>query len=220
MKTRSFHFFLSCMLGVFISGSTFAAGDATSAKLKLYGVWLSMSGDCSSPVEVLNSSDGTTIDMLLSPTLAEKDIPVGTYKCLILKMNDVINFIPKTDDGHCVAGQVSTIDVCQAAHSSFSKDALTGDTITCTDGTTTGDKVFVYISVDSFCEDSNSAGCSDTFNAFAPPAAPGDKVNGIKLQNEIVVDGNTSGTFIFNLDGKIMDDGTRCDMEPPLMSYK
>ena len=41
-----------------------------------------------------------------------------------------------------------------------------------------------------------------------------------KLQNEIKVDGNTSGTFVFNLDGKIVDDGSKCDMQPPAMSYR
>ena len=220
---KIFSFVLTFSSLLLLPVSSFA-GNASSAKLKIYGAWLSANPDCSSPIEISNTPDGRIIDMLANPTIAERDVPVDTYKCLILKISDVIKFVPETTDGHCVAGVASTIDVCQGSHGGQSKNVITGSTITCTDGTSDdGDQVFVYISRNSFCADGSSVGCNDNaFNAFEPPTSASNTHNGIKLSNDIVIDGTTSGVFVFNLDGKIRDDSGDgiCNMEPPAMSYR
>ena len=207
---------------IFISLSSHALTSATSTKLNVYGIWLSTNADCSSPVEVLNSVTSTEYDMFTNPTFGSKAIASGTYKCLILKISDTVKFTPSTTTGSCTMGLEATIDICKASNTvNTSKDVLTGATINCLD--TLGDIVYVYISSNSACADSISAGCNGTPtypNSFLPPTQAADTLRGVKLTSDMVLTANATGTFVFNTDNKVDGSGGSCNLEPPVMSIR
>lgn len=204
--------------------SAFAAGvDASSAKVTMYGAWISANADCSAPlVELFTSEAGKEVDIVAGDTIAEKAVTSGTYKCLVIKMNDHVKFKPASTQSPCTAGTEYTLDTCRSGNSvDTSTDALTGASIPCTTSSTTGDKVFLYISRNSMCTgEANQSGCSQYVNVFKPPASANDSSLGAKLGNDITITNATVGKFIFNTDGKVGDEGEgTCGMEPPLFGY-
>jgi hypothetical protein len=225
MKKIIFSFLF--LVGLMTSLPLFAAGgNASSVKLTIYGVWLSANGDCSDSVEILNSTTGTEIDIMDSPTIADHAITADVYKCLIIKMNDVVKFKPETTSGHCTAGVEVSLDTCKTTGSTASsKNPFTGATITCSNSTdlATGDQLFLYVSRNAFCPDSITTGCDDPStppNAFLPPVEADDHLHGVTLQDNITISADTIGNFIFNTNGKVGDDGSDCNMEPPVFGYR
>jgi hypothetical protein len=205
------------------AGPLFAGVNTTSLKIKVYGAWVSASGDCSNPVEILNSTAGTEMDFQQSPTIAQKAIPASTYKCLVLKIDDVIKFTPSAAIGPCVAGTEYLLDICQPQNTvRTSKDVTTSAIINCTSSLTTPDKVFIYVSRNSACvgDGTTTGGCTQYIQAFLPPVQPNDTTNGIKLQNDITISVDTTGSFVINTDGKVVNNGGQCGMDPPLFGYK
>ena len=212
------------LLGALFPTLVFAAVNASAVKITAYGAWLSTNADCSSPLEILNATAGTEIDIQQSPTIAQKAIPAGTYKCLILKIDDVLKITPATSDlPGCVAGTEFKLEICKTGNTvKTSKDPITGATVTCTDSTTTPDKVFVYVSRNSLCtgEASAGGGCDAFIQSFLPPTKVNDGTNGIKLGADITIAADTTGSFVINSDGKVANNGGSCGMDPPAFSYK
>jgi hypothetical protein len=214
--------------------------NASSAKLTVYAVWLSPNADCSSPVQIGTTTAGTVVDVAQSGTLVSGQVAPGTYKCLIIEMNTVIKFTPAASDGNkCVGGTEYSFNICTASNSTnTSKNPLDGTTIHCS-GTSTldtnGDKVFVYVSTNSICNGTlstnptcvSNASSGKYTNAFLPPSAAGDALNGFALSGNITITGDTTGTFVFNTDSQVDTNGigdgtatTACDLEGFTLSYK
>jgi hypothetical protein len=203
-----------------ICSSSWAQVGASNATIKLYQAYLSTSGDCSSPVLFLDPETDTTnfpngyaeVDMASGPTIGSGSIAEGTYICAIFKMSDQISFVPDANNGACVSGTTYNIDVCMdnggGAPTVTDKD---GTTSTCNTANLTEDTIWVYIS--TFATTTTGA---QNHNAFAPPTQNGDGDNAFKLNNDITISGDVTGTFTFGVAGKVgPDGGGDCGFEPP-----
>jgi len=201
--------------------------NSSSTKLNVYGVWLSPNADCSAAVNVSKTTAPVEIDINSNPTLGSGTVAAGTYKCVILKVDSVIKFKPAASDGvMCTAGTEYTFNICVATNTvNTSQDPDTGATINCT-GTSsadvTGDTIFIYVSRNSLCTGtlSTDPACTGFPNAFLPPNTVGDANRGFKLSTDIVISGNTNGTFVFNTDNQIDTNGGVCDLEGFDLSYQ
>jgi hypothetical protein len=196
----------------FLASSDLIAGvDPTSASWTLYKVNLYQSGDCTgTPQTVLDNPAGETSNFVEGPTLGSTEIDNGTYNCVAVKMSDAVTFVPSANDGDdCVNGNSYTIYVCPNTESYYDPD--TDSNIPCAAGENT---MWVYISTYSTSE--SGGGGND---AFKPPTSEGDAVNGIKLGNALVVDGDSSHTFVIDTSGKVSDMGASCELDQPAFSF-
>src|SRR5436305_10349522 len=100
-------------IGVGISLAALAAVDASSVKLKVYGVAVSTSADCSNPIVVFSSDVPTELDLAQNPTLGTGTVPDGTYQCVMITFSDQVKATPKTTEGACIAGMEFSGGVCQ-----------------------------------------------------------------------------------------------------------
>ncbi len=238
MKSNSRLFLLILPLMAFclfaLPGKSFSAtGNVTAATMLVYKAYLYTSPTCSGTPEVIIDNGATPVafDMTSNPTLGSANIADGTYKCFAFKMSDSVTFTSESTLGStCVAGQSYTMDVCKPITNSgggtftpyyYDPDINNDPTqnagySACTTGT---DKIWIFV---SRIGTSNS---SSVANPFAPPTSTGGCNNpndpstycGMKLNNDIIVSGTTSGTFIFGTDNKVSDTANpgSCDMDAP-----
>lgn len=223
MKTPRFArhvLMLALLLGV--PGVASAVTSATSLTTTVYKVLFSTSGLCAAPFETIDfGSSGKALDVLAaSPEFGSGKVASGTYKCIIFKMSDTVKFTPTATDGACTGGTSVTLDVCKpftisgTSVTPTSKDPETGTTSNCS---TANDTVFVYVSRFSTTTDA-----SGTHNGLLPPAADGDATQGFKLGTDVPIDGNKTGTFVFDARNKV--DGTTspgtCTMNAPNFAFR
>jgi len=231
-------------LALLVSPSAFGAMDPTEATTKLYKMYMSVNGNCSSPVLIFDARTSTTdltrlqdadedwyieVDYATSPDIGTVTVAAADYNCIIFEMSDYITFTPDDGDGgaECVAGRQYTLDVCdrdgEALDVIVPEDCSeVGDTCTlsslgertCGAAGAGEEKIWMYITTYSTVE---SGGEDD--NAFVPPSAPGDDQHGFKLGATIEFDSNKTLTFNFAADGKINTvdhgGGDECGMEAP-----
>ncbi len=85
-----------------VLGTAARAGDPSLFKLGFYRLYMSSATDCSGPNLLHNYGTRTDFDLLTSPTLFSlTGAPVGTYPCLIMRISDILEFVPVADDGPC-----------------------------------------------------------------------------------------------------------------------
>lgn len=83
-------------------------GSPTSTNMGFYSVYLSQNADCSEYSKVADYEDTPlNVDMIASPKLFSSSLNSGTYKCIIIKMSDIISF---TADSTAVATHSSCVD--------------------------------------------------------------------------------------------------------------
>ena len=206
-----------------LSSTSWAVTDPSVATLKIYGVALSANADCSEATVVGYSEAGVDYDFKTNPSIFTGTVTPGTYQCMILYMNSVINFKHLANDGaNWVAGTSYHINVCNSGNSCTyttaspnASNVLVYDsaltTATTASTATTGEKVLLFLSTAS----------TGTGNlAFTKPAT-GSPANGITLNGAFtVVAGGSSGTFVVNFDGKVLDEGSACGLNPPVFSFR
>ncbi len=196
------------------TGPVMAASNPSSILVKIYGVAVSASLDCSSPISIFDSAAGRETDFLANPVLGGGDIPDGTYPCVMINMSDNIKFIPAQNDGpNCVAGQQYTIDICRFDNSGTT-EVRTGTTFgattacTGTNSVPSPDLVTLYLRT-------NSNGS----NNFNKPLTAGS-ANGIALLSPFVVAGTSSGRFAVNATGQVSSAGGQCGLNAPAFSFR
>ena len=197
-------------VGLF-SSISFAAGDPSSLKLKVYSVYASLSAQCTSPIQIYNNAAGSFVDLLVQPYLGGGDLADGTYNCIIIKMSSIIKHTPLTTDTTCVAGTEYTGGVCNVGDQATD---LANGVIGCMgNGTNAGsvdNTVYMYLTTDALASTGNKA--------FVHPMAPGDG-NGIKLNAPLVVSATTKAKFVVNATGKVVPGGGECGINPPVFSF-
>lgn len=220
MRSIFFAFWILCFC--LMASTTQAAVGTSEATLKLYQAYLSPNGDCSDAVLFLDPENEEAagfaeVDMNTGPTIGSGPIAEGFYKCVIFKMSDSITFTPNANDGTtCVAGVQNTVDICKDNGSGAPEVTDNNGTVTtCTDNE---DTVWVYVSTFA-----TSTEGGDNHNAFSPPVSDGDADHAFNLEHEVIISGDTEGTFIFNTDGKIEEttnfSGSHCEMNPPTFAF-
>jgi hypothetical protein len=130
---------------ILLANSAWAANqvDPSAFALRVYETRISESADCSgSFLTVFRSESPTELNMLDEPTLGSGVVPNGTYRCVAIRMSDMIDYTPAetTDNNNCVAG------------TPYSKDIAHGETTTSPEGTDTvtvdgaEDVIWIYLS--------------------------------------------------------------------------
>jgi hypothetical protein len=209
------------------SATAWAATNPTEVKIKVYGVAISANADCSDASVVGYDSAGVVHDFKAGATLFSGAVAAGTYKCVILYMDSVINFKPLADDNvGCVAGTSYHTNVCNTGNGCnyttaspnasnvlvFGASAAASTASTAT----SGDKVLLFLST-------GSTATSDTADhAFEQPVAA-HLDYGINLASAFVVsDTGSSGTFVANFDGKVSGSGSAsdCSLQAPVFSFR
>jgi hypothetical protein len=84
-------------------------GAPTSVQVKMHAIYLSPYDNCSAPVLVQDKDVSSDYQEIMdSPTLFSNAVAPGSYRCMIVKMDDVTTFVPDN------AAQTSTGGVCVA----------------------------------------------------------------------------------------------------------
>jgi hypothetical protein len=225
-KYFSNHLFIGiCFLA---SSVTYANTDPTMTDLKIYGVAVSENTDCSNAKVVGNDPAGTNYDFLTGPSLATGNIPVGTYQCLILYMDDILTFKSLATTGSCTAGTTVSRNLCHdtgggAVHCMFQSASPDADLNLVYDATETqstatdsldvahSSKVLLFLS---------TASTGDGTKAFRRPTA-GNLSNGYPLTSPLVVTAaGKTGTFVVDFRGQVDGSGGSCDLGPPVFGFR
>jgi hypothetical protein len=141
----------------YATATPLAGTNVSYVNFDFYALYMSTSTDCSNPVLVTNNgATPVSKDMAASgTTLFTGNPPDGTYKCIAIKMHDVITFRPDAFSAAAAGSQCNTatsytFDIYRTNSGDSWKD-INGAGITATgDGVTMGaDQVFVFASTDA-----------------------------------------------------------------------
>lgn len=206
---------LAVVVAAFASSPAFAAGTPRSVFMKIYSLWLSPNADCSSAINVFDSSAAMEFDMVSGPTIGGGNPPDGTYQCLIMKISDQVRFVVNAAEGSCTAGYTGTLDLCRTAGGASQTTPFDGTNFLTNTTCTTGvdNTIYLYISTGASC----TTGCG---GAFKRPATAGTATEGINLGNAFVVSGSTAGTFVADFTGKVDGSGATCDVQAPRFTFR
>lgn len=201
---------LACAL---VSSPAFAL-DASSLKLQVYGVMLSTSPLCTSPVTVFSSTTPTEVDFLAAPTLGSGNPPDGTYHCVVIRMSDLIKFTPSGSSGLCTAGTQYVADVCRSDNGGMTQAPDAAGAPNMCSGTDTApvsNPVYLYLTTNA------SAGSGG--ETFMQPTSTSSG-NGLNLTAPLVIAGMAKSKFIVNATGKVGSDSVGCGMNPPVFGFQ
>ncbi len=182
-------------------GLTF--GSVASFTIKLYALYVSTSGDCSSPVLVQDlGTAGVDKDFMTNPVLFEGTPAAATYPCVMFKMSDVLRSRPSSTFGGCTLGTEYTGDIYRAGDSAWVDVNLNPIVATGSDTVPSNDHVTIFITRDTV-------------------AALGRGINHgqlVPLGASLIVPGQL--TFHVDASHAMATDGTRCGMEKPVFWFQ
>ena len=184
------------------SAADYATGDPSSLTVGMYALYISQNADCSAPILV--EDHGTTVqpkDFVGNPVLFSGSPANGSYKCLMIRMSDVLHFTPATTFGSCTAGQTYFGDIYRDGENDWKdKD---GATIVGhgTDESPVDDHVTIFI----------------TRDPSAVMARGVSEHQIIPLDGDLVVPGHT--TFYWNGQGSVIDYGS-CGINPGRPAFR
>lgn len=177
--------------------------DPSTFFVGLNALYISPNADCSSPILVQDYGSTThNVDMITSPTLFSSATTPGTYPCVAIDLSDVLVATTDTAFGHCPALTAIYNDTYKAGETDWKDIALTpiighGD-----DTLPAGDRVTILITTDT-----------------AAAVARGFSSNQVlPLLSSLVVPG--TATMYWDGRGTVQDDGVKCNLEPPLVSFR
>lgn len=174
--------------------------DPTVFSLKIYEARVSPRADCGGGfIRVFQSASPSYQDMLSGPTLGSGPVPFGTYRCVAIRMSDVIQYTPAvtTTGGNCVAGTPYSKNILRGEVTTSPE----GESITTVDGP---DLIWIYLSTSG--TESNGA---------TIPTEPGP------LGAPLVVNAQGSGSFVTDARGGVEDLGPgNCSLETVHFSFR
>jgi hypothetical protein len=173
------------------------SGDPASMSVGMYALYISANEDCSEPILVADyGATAQAKDFMQSPVLFTGSPAVGTYKCVIFKMSDVIGMVPATSFGACVAGTFYEGDIYREGQTDW-KDAELNPIIgTGTDDAPIDDHVAIFL----------------TGNPAAVEARGVSPNQTVLLHSDLIVPGQS--TFYWNAQGSVTAEGGACGIQP------
>jgi hypothetical protein len=173
------------------------SGDPASMSVGMYALYISANEDCSEPTLVADYGATAQLkDFMQSPVLFTGSPAAGTYKCVILKMSDVIGMVPATSFGACVAGTFYAGDIYRDGETDW-KDADLNPIIgSGTDEAPIDDHVAIFL----------------TGNPAAVEARGASEHQVVLLHSDLIVPGQS--TFYWNAEGSVTEDGGACGIQP------
>ncbi|MEO8198973.1 MAG: hypothetical protein ABI679_00495 [Gemmatimonadota bacterium] len=183
--------------------STVATGDPASLTIGMYALYISPNDDCSSPVLVDDyGATASDKDLVANPVLFTGNPANGSYRCVMLKMSDVIRMKPLTSFGTCVAGTEYAGDIYRDGQTGWKDVDLNPIVGTGTDSLPADDHVTLFMTRDT--------------SAVIARGVSGNQA--ITLGSDLVVPGTT--TFFWNGQGSVVDEGGQCGINPGRPSFQ
>ncbi len=171
--------------------------DPSLFKMGFYRLYLSSATDCSAPALLHDYGVRTDFDLVTGPTLfTVTGAPAGTYPCLIMRVSDILEFVPVADYGPCVAGTTYMTDIYRTGETDWVD--VDGNSIigTGSDASPMDDKVDVFFSTDPAAVEGRGYSPNQVGVLGAAAVIPG------------------TSTFYFNGSGGVTDEGGTCRMVP------
>jgi hypothetical protein len=171
--------------------------DPSLFKVGFYRLYLSSNVDCSAPTLVHDYETRADFDLVTGPTLfSATGVPTGSYSCLIMTLSDVLEFVPDSDVGPCVAGTTYHTDTYRAGESDWkdvSGAAITGSG---TDASPVDNMVDVFFSTDPAAVIGRGYSANQVLTLGAPAVVPG------------------TSTFYFDGSGAVTEEDGSCRIVP------
>jgi hypothetical protein len=181
----------------------FIVGDPSQVNIGMYALYLSENEDCSAPVLVTDNGNTAVVkDFAQNPVLFSGTPPTGTYKCVILRMSDVVHFKSATASANCALNTDYAMDIYRAPDTDWKNVDLGTIVGTGTDVAPSDDKVFLFATTDPSATEARGISPNQTILLTGTLAVPG------------------TGTFYWNGTNSVTDAGTDCGMEPPQLSFQ
>jgi hypothetical protein len=180
-----------------------SSGDPASLTIGMYALYISQNDDCSSPILV--DDYGTTAadkDMVANPVLFTGTPDSGSYRCVMIKMSDVLRMKPATTFGSCVAGTEYSGDIYREGETDWvdvNMDPIVG---TGTDDAPADDRVTIFMTRDTSATIARGISTNQT----------------ITLGSDLVVPATT--TFFWNGQGSVVTGGGQCGINPGHPSFQ
>ena len=162
-----------------------------------------------------------------NPTLGSSSMPLGTYKCLAVRIWDNVTYSPEetTTSGACAAATDYTMDLCgggtdgEALVSYWNPD--TGASANCTiDNASASEWVWLYMSTASTDLDADET-CTDC--DWNPPTSD-NLTKGITLGGALVISAAKTSTFKTTISNRIADEtmlgSASCGMLKPAFTFE
>jgi hypothetical protein len=176
-------------------------GDPASWLVGLYSFHISENANCAPPFVTVFDNGGTArvFDFTSDPELFRTGgVPIGTYPCVAMKISDILDFESSVTAGACVAGTTYRGDIYREGGEDepFRDLDLNPIPATGSDAVPSEDGVFIFFSTDK--AGAGSRGLAD--NQVVPLVSP------LVIPDEI--------TFSWDASNAVVDDVTRCLLEP------
>ena len=182
--------------------STILSGTPASLTLTVYALYISPNDDCSSMQLVQDyGAAGSPKDFMQNPVLFSGSPAAGAYKCVAIKMSDVIHMTPASTFGACVAGTDYPGDIYRAGQTDWKDVNLNQIIGTGTDSVPSNDHVTIFM----------------PRNALAAIARGLSVHQVIPLSSDLVVPAQT--TFYWDATGTVQTDGVQCGVNPGQPSF-
>lgn len=178
-------------------------GSPSSVTFRMYDLWISAQGDCSSPVLVQTyGTAGQDKDFLQNQVLFEGEPAAGSYQCVMFRMSDVLHMTPATTFGACVAGTDYAGDIYRDGESDWKDVDLNVVVGHGTDTAPVDDHVTIFFA-------------RDTTAALA---------RGISAHQLVLLGSNlvvpAQSTFYMDAQNAVQTDGVSCGLQKPRTSFE
>jgi hypothetical protein len=185
------------------TGSGTSGVDVSSLKVGMYALYASPNADCSSAVLVQDYGATPSVkDFVAGDVLFSASPPNGSYKCLAVKMSDVIGFTPATSMSPCQATIAAKTDIYPAGSGDFKDVSATAITGHGTTGGEVDDKITLIFTTDP-----------------AAAQARGFSVGQIvPMLNTVTVP--TTGTIVWSAKGLAKPTNFTCSVSPSAISFR
>lgn len=159
------------------------AGSPTPVRMRFHSLLLSTNADCSGPYVTVQSFDPPLdVDLMTNPTLFESTTAAGTFRCLILEVDDVVEY--RVDNAaqtaypaQCSTAQTYQTDLYRAPDTDFRRPD--GTTISGAGSFTSPNRqrVFFFVTTDPAAATSRTNGPSanQTLALPSPLTLPGQR---------------------------------------------
>jgi hypothetical protein len=178
-------------------------GDPSAVKIGVYAFYLSQNEDCSAPVLVANNGTTPVVkDFAQNPVLFTGTPDAGTYKCVILRMSDVITFQSAVASTNCATHTDYTMDIYRAPDADFLDVNGSPIVATGTDVSPSDDKVYIFASINPAAVTARGMSPHQTLTLTGTLTVPG------------------TGTFYWNGHNTVTDNAGSCGMQPPQLEFR
>lgn len=178
-------------------------GDPGALRIGVYALYISPNDDCSGAVLVQDYGAAPSVkDFVSNPVLFTGSPASGSYRCVAIKMSDVIRVQPATTFGTCDSTVEYAGDIYRSGESDWKDVDLNPIVGTGSDSVPADDRVTILLTRDT---------AAALGRGFSPHQT-------LPLGSDLVVP--SQSTFYWNGQGTVSDAGGACGVNPGRPSFQ